>query len=264
MGSNSKIEWTQATWNPITGCSKVSEGCANCYAKRMAKRLAGRFGYPKDDPFRVTLHPDRLDQPFGWKKPKVIFVCSMGDLFHEDLRLGLVEWERVFQIYDIMMRTDWHTYLVLTKRPENARYFYREWIRPHDKIGHIWVGVTAENQKRADERIPILLQIPAAIRFVSLEPLLSEIDLDGYLADHEWEHGVPGGINWVIVGGESGPGARPMAADWVRKIRDDCVQAGVPFFFKQWGGVDKKKAGRLLDGRTWDEIPGNKELKGGT
>lgn len=319
MGDKSRIEWTDATWNPITGCTPISEGCANCYAKRMAEtRLAGRMGYDKDDPFKVTFHPDKLDQPSRWAKPRKIFVCSMGDLFHEDVP---VEW--IARVWAMMWRSapwTWikddpvrtmqggHVFMVLTKRPRrmaellNKESFWNLVIesgalsmRAVEPVPHIWLGVTAENQARADERIPILLDTPAAVRFVSVEPMLGPVDLRGLLVA-EGKAGSPyldaldarqlwlPSLDWVICGGETGQNARPMHPDWARALRDQCVAARVPFFFKQWGewGVckevecptrsgacespketfcggmckmGKKRSGRLLDGRTWDEYP---------
>lgn len=286
--AKSKIEWTEYSWNPVSGCTPISEGCQNCYAKRMSKRLAGRCGYPADDPFKVTLHPDRLSEPLKWKKPRRIFVCSMGDIFHEE-----VPDEFIGEIFSIILDTEHkHTYLILTKRPKRAL----EWFRKHPKgifvgansfyepiyyrwpLQNVWFGVTTENQARADERIPILLEIPAAVRFVSVEPMLEPVDLSKwiYCGDRPL-------LNWVICGGETGPGARPMHPDWARSLRDQCQAAGVPFFFKQWGEykplpfsgrddglhtlqeypgckydfvkVGKKNAGRILDGRIWDEFP---------
>lgn len=293
---STKIEWCQETWNPITGCSKISEGCKNCYAERMSKRLAGRYGYPKHNPFAVTFHPDRLDQPLKWKKPKRIFVCSMGDLFHEKVSEYdiLAIWQRMGEFHDLngqiapVEKRPGHTYLVLTKRPERALDFLSRRYPKGFERSNVWIGVTCENQQAADERIPILLQIPAAVRFVSCEPLLGEIDFS-----HLPESGAE--LDWVITGGESGPGARPMHPDWARSIRGQCQAAGVPFFFKQWGAwtgakgwylqdnmascksmivdkdiedkigismgrVGKKKAGRILDGRTWGEYPQKENL----
>lgn len=321
-----KIEWAEETWNPITGCTPISEGCQNCYARRMAKRLAGRCGYPFENPFKVTLHPDKLEQPLRWKKPRMIFVCSMGDLFHKD-----VPFDQISQVFDVMCSWRWptkeaecsgdaslledpgHTFMVLTKRPERIP----EWLSwlglywPGDSpvninleaeghFGkHIWFGVTAENQARADERIPILLQIPAAVRFVSVEPMLGPVDLlsNDYLGgcincevclDNPKtciNRAQDRKIDWVICGGETGPGARPMHPDWVRSLRDQCQAAGVPFFFKSWGEwmyvhperpayqfsnppskcatiedmrfyrIGKKAAGRLLDGQEWNQYP---------
>jgi len=250
-----KIEWAEESWNPITGCTPISEGCEHCYARRIAQRLRGRCGYPKDDPFRVTFHPDRLDQPLHWKKPRMIFVCSMGDLFHPDVSEYdiLAIWQRMGEFHDRegtilpVEKRPGHTYMVLTKRPERALKFL-SCRYPHGyERKNVWLGVSVENQKRADVRIPILLQIPAAKRFVSIEPMLGSIKLQHY--------GTGTSIDWVICGGESGPGARPMHPDWPRSIRDQCQAAGIPFFFKQWGGVNKKTAGRLLDGWEWNEYP---------
>lgn len=256
-----KIEWATDTWNPITGCTKISEACQNCYAERMSKRLAGRCGYPKDEPFKVTLHPERLEEPFGWRKPRRVFVCSMGDLFHED-----VPEKFIYDIWDVMVLNKQHIFLVLTKRPDRMKSFIekvmtnrmnyastfgntlegkeaRRWAQK--PVQNIWLGVTAENQARADERIPILLQIPAAVRFVSVEPMLGPVDLslsDGVDLSMSVGTGLKPGksylinsLDWVICGGETGPGARPMHPDWVRSLRDQCQAAGVPFFFKSWG-----------------------------
>jgi len=227
-----KIEWCERTWSPITGCSPVSEGCQHCYARRMAQRLKGRYGYPADDPFRVTFHPERLTQPFIWFKPSHIFVCSMGDLFHEKVS----EAAQIF-IMNTILGTPQHTYIVLTKRPSIAAIYFIQ----HPVPSNLWLGVTAENQQRADERIPILLQIPAAVRFVSIEPMLGPISF-------RWASWKPLSretstnhldglrmLDWIIIGGETGPGARPMHPDWVQTVRDQCQEAGVPFFFKQWG-----------------------------
>uniref|UniRef100_A0A6H1ZDZ4 Phage protein Gp37/Gp68 n=1 Tax=viral metagenome TaxID=1070528 RepID=A0A6H1ZDZ4_9ZZZZ len=264
----SKIEWTDETWNPITGCTKISPGCKNCYAERMAKRLAGRCGYPKDSPFEVALHPDKLDQPLRWRKPRRVFVCSMGDLFHEDVP---TPW-----IYDVFQRMEscpQHIFMLLTKRPERMRSMVMGgvtgWETSHRE--HIWLGVTAENQEQADKRIPVLLSIPAAVRFVSVEPMLSTVDLC-HLQPNDppveidalnGTHGVTrphGGksakLDWVICGGESGPGARPMHPDWARGLRDQCVGAGVPFFFKQGPGDDGIVVKLpVLDGKTWGQCP---------
>ena len=275
---STKIEWTDETWSPVTGCTKVSEGCRNCYAERMAKRLAGRYGYPADgmycitcmeyhegeecptclgrliprSSFDVTLQPDRLDQPLRWKKPRMVFIPSMGDLFHKD-----VPFEFVDTVFDIMARADRHTFQLLTKRPERMLAFTQEWDYGDWLLPNVWFGVSVENQEMADERIPLLLQTPAAVRFVSCEPLLGPVEL-GYEclecgeyyrfseisnAEGECRDGVGcsgserwRGVDWVIVGGETGPGARPMDPDWARDIRDQCQEAGVPFFFKQMSG----------------------------
>lgn len=240
------IEWAEYTWNPITGCTPVSEGCANCYAKRMAKRLAGRGGYPADEPFRVTLHPERLEEPLRLKKPRQIFVVSMGDLFHDDVPDEFIC--RVFAV--IALTPVKHRFLILTKRPHRMREFilglpqrdetFRLWVRAGGEwpLSNLWLGVTVENQARADERIPILLQIPAAVRFVSVEPMLGPVSLESQLGSAAESRRVLNGwhgIDWVICGGETGPKARPMHPDWVRSLRDQCRDAGVPFLFKQWG-----------------------------
>jgi len=278
MSARTGIEWTEATWSPVTGCSKVSPGCAHCYAERMAHRLAGRVGYDADEPFRVTLRPEKLGEPLRWKRPRRVFVCSMGDLFHED-----VPDEFIAAVFGVMAEAHWHIFQVLTKRPArmaewcelaaarrrtvtwSSRALLGDLSNGPWPLPNVWLGVTAEDQKRADERIPLLLQIPAAVRFVSLEPLLGPIDLERQFAliDSNGEPYAPrcdpGGassLGWVIVGGETGPGARSIVhPGWVRDIRDQCQEAGVAFFFKNWGGVNKKRAGRILDGRTWDEMP---------
>jgi len=255
--SDTKIEWAEKSWNPITGCSAISEGCTHCWARRMAKRLAGRYGYPKDDPFRVTMH-DKLWEPKHWKKPRRVFVCSMGDLFHDDVS-GYV----IHCIFKIIKWNRDHTFIFLTKRPERMRRIWMNIDGPSPD--NAWLGVSVENQKRADERIPILLQIPAKVRFVSIEPMLGSVDL------YQWIHDDV--LQWVILGGETGPGARPMHPDWARSVRDQCQEAGVPFFFKTWGDlrftkptdisgwVDAsydpydKRGGRELDGRLWEEWP---------
>lgn len=230
----SKIEWTEATWNPVTGCSRVSAGCLNCYAERMAKRLQamGQANYVNG--FSVTCHPAALKLPFRWKKPQMVFVNSMSDLFHEDVPPSFIG-----QIFQVMNTARWHCYQILTKREERLLELANDLKWP----SNIWMGVTVENADCV-RRIEALRQVPAAVRFLSIEPLLGALpplDL--------------GGIHWVIVGGESGPGARPMQPEWVADIRDQCQMANVPFFFKQWGGVRKKEAGRRLDGRVWSEMP---------
>jgi len=228
-----KIEWADETWNPITGCTPISEGCQNCYAKRIAKRLAGRYGYPREDPFRVTFHEDRLHQPKNWR-PRRIFVCSMGDLFHEDVA---DEWIKA--VFDTIYRYRHHEYMILTKRPERLRDMIGDLLRDVYSLAnwregmlpdHLQIGVTAENQKRADERIPILLQIPAAVRFVSVEPMLGYIDLDKTCGKSWcWR----GDLDWVICGAETGPKARPMQIDWAIDLKNQCKAANVPFFFKK-------------------------------
>ena len=309
MGDKSAIEWTDATWNPVTGCSKVSPGCAHCYAATLAPRLArmGQRGYtelpwvPENAAANVFLHEDRLQLPLRWTRPRRVFVNSMSDLFHE-----LVPDEFIDRVFAVMAQASHHTFQVLTKRPERMRAWAAEWsatgdaeVGIHDGVfgmhtgarfangiyrpwplPNVWLGTSVENQTWADRRIPLLLDTPAAVRFLSCEPLLGPVDLRlrhpvmtdladldpgrderyrgtypfrGVTADavtrrHHW-------IDWVIVGGESGPDHRPVDPAWVRSMRDQCVATGVPFLFKQWGGRTSKSGGRELDGRTWDEYP---------
>lgn len=234
MGANSAIEWTESTWNPVTGCTKVSPGCKHCYAERMAKRLQAMGQASYANGFKLTLQEQNLELPLTWKRPQRIFVNSMSDLFHEDVPVEFIR-----RVFDVMRRADWHRFQILTKRSE--RLLQLDSVLPWGP--HIWMGVSVENAKYTG-RIDHLRQTKAHVKFLSLEPLLgplSNLDLAG--------------IHWIIVGGESGPGARPMAEEWAKDIRDQSVRAGVAFFFKQWGGTNKKKAGRLLDGRTWDETP---------
>lgn len=327
----SKIEWTDKTWNPVTGCTKVSQGCKNCYAERMYERFHGHGSFKN-----VICHEDRLLQPLSWKKPAMVFVNSMSDLFHED-----VPFEFIDKVFAVMALCGKHTFQILTKRPQRMIEYFRDHnyaariMTELDMIGeeseklfdqccrvacliplaheplftHIWLGVSVEDQKTADERIPQLLQVPAAVRFLSCEPLLSEINFYKTSANafpqdinHPWRNGpILQGIHWLICGGESGPGARPMHPDWARSLRDQCQAAGVAFFFKQWGNwkplskpweddthiggllsneqwlnaaggmgfhghsvyrmrnVGKKDAGRLLDGKLYDEFPKLKE-----
>lgn len=234
MGDKSAIEWTDATWNPVTGCTKISPGCKNCYAERLALRLK-EMGNPRyKNGFRVTLHPDQLDLPLRWAKPKMIFVNSMSDLFHE-----AVPEEYIKRAFAVMVKADWHIFQILTKRAERLAKLAPDLPWP----SHIWQGVSIENQVYT-KRVLYLQKVPAAVRFLSVEPLLGPIaslPLDG--------------IQWVIVGGESGPRHRPIKPEWVREIRRQCLVAGVSFFFKQWGGRTPKSGGRVLDGRTWDQMP---------
>ena len=236
MSTNSGIEWTESTWNPLTGCDKVSPGCKFCYAERMAKRLKAMNQPNYANGFKLTLHESALEKPLEWKKPQVIFVNSMSDLFHKDVPV-----EFVLRTFDVMRRADWHTFQVLTKRAERL-----EELSPLiDWPDNVWMGVSVETEKYT-YRIDHLRRTGAKTKFLSLEPLLGplpNLDLTG--------------INWAIVGGESGPGARPMQREWVTEIRDQCLAVKVPFFFKQWGGVQKKRAGRTLEDRTWDEMPMN-------
>ncbi|MCA9250445.1 MAG: phage Gp37/Gp68 family protein [Phycisphaerales bacterium] len=254
MAQASRIEWTESTWNPVMGCRKVSAGCANCYAERMAKRLAamakadfatGRNPGKKAAYLQVINRQGRwngdvyldyssVEAPLSWQTPRVVFVNSMSDLFHEDVPNDFID-----TVFDVMNRSSQHTFQLLTKRPERAaEYSHRLVWSPN-----IWMGTSVENAA-VTQRIHDLRRTHASTKFLSVEPLIGPIPR------------LPlAGVDWVIVGGESGPGARPMDSNWVRQIRDRCVSRGVPFFFKQWGGVDKKRAGRILDGRTWDEMP---------
>ncbi|MBF9523070.1 DUF5131 family protein [Mycobacteroides chelonae] len=317
MGDKTGIEWTDATWNPVTGCDKVSPGCDRCYAETFAERWRGTEGHYFANGFDVQLRPDKLALPLRWTKPRKVFVNSMSDLFHDK-----VSDEYVASVWAVMALAPHHTFQLLTKRHGRMRALLRSERFPglvymainslleHGNPLHIndiaimaaldgfsrgrfkvlpnvWLGVSAEDQKRADLRIPALLDTPAAVRWISAEPLLGPINLDDYLryggcGDCDCEHGCQGvgaSIDWVVVGGESGPGARPMHPDWARSLRDQCVAAGVPFLFKQWGEwtpntghqyrdwanlsdphafvmrVGKKRAGRELDGRTWDQYP---------
>jgi protein gp37 len=239
MSDHSSIEWTDATWNPIRGCTKVSPGCTHCYAETFAERFRGVPGHPYEQGFDLRLVPHKLEEPLRWVKPRMVFVNSMSDLFHEE-----VPDEYILRVIGIMQRANWHTYQVLTKRAVRMRSLLQTHLRFAAELPHIWWGVSVENRKHGLPRIDELRAAPAAVRFLSIEPLLEDlgtIDLSG--------------ISWVIVGGESGRGSRPMDKEWVRSIRDQCMKAQVRFFFKQWGGVRKKQAGRELDGQTYDEFP---------
>lgn len=234
--TTTSIEWTEATWNPVTGCTKVSPGCKHCYAERMARRLQmmGQRNYTNG--FKLTLHEHMLEVPLAWKKPRLIFVNSMSDLFHEEVPTTFIR-----KVFDSMRRASWHTFQILTKRSDRLRQLDTKINWP----ANVWMGVSVES-KRYAFRIEHLRHTHAAVKFLSVEPLLGPLpglDLQG--------------IQWVIVGGESGPGARLIAKEWVTDIRDQCLTAGVSFFFKQWGGINKKRTGRLLDGRTWDDLPKN-------
>ena len=239
MSDNSKIEWTDATWNPVRGCSKVSPGCVHCYAETFAERFRGVPGHPFEFGFDLRLVPEKLGDPIRWSKPKKIFVNSMSDLFHEDVPDEYIE-----KVCRVMLAANWHTYQILTKRADRMAALLQGKLRKAAKAAHIWWGVSVENRQHGLPRIAKLRNAKPAVAFLSIEPLLEDLgkfDLCG--------------IQWVIVGGESGPGARPMLREWVRDIRDLCGKADVPFFFKQWGGVRKKQAGRRLDGKTYDEFP---------
>lgn len=239
MGDRSTIEWTDATWNPTTGCSKVSPGCKNCYAERLSGRLK-RMGNPKyKNGFKFTLHPDSLDLPLKWKEPRKIFVNSMSDLFHESMPERYLE-----MCFDLMKLADWHIFQVLTKRPMRMLQFTKKY---GEIPSHIWLGTSVE-LPLYKHRIDTLRKVDVGVRFISFEPLLGslgQLDLRG--------------ISWAITGGESGPNHRPFKADWVREIRDQCVRQDVSFFFKQWGGITPKAGGRELDGREWNEYPSSIE-----
>lgn len=234
MSDKSAIEWTDATWNPVTGCTKVSPGCKHCYAERLAHRLQAMKNPRYRNGFAVTLHPDQLTLPLRWRTPRRIFVNSMSDLFHE-----AVPTDYIRRVFETMAQADWHVFQVLTKRAERLAALARDLPWPPN----VWQGVSVENV-RYTSRIRYLSAAPASVRFLSVEPLLGSIPK------------LPlGGIDWVIVGGESGPGHRTVDPAWVREIRDQCVVAAVPFFFKQWGGRNPKSGGRVLDGRLWDQMP---------
>jgi len=239
MSDNSKIEWTDATWNPVRGCSKISPGCLHCYAETFAERFRGVLGHPFEFGFDLRLVPEKLGDPIRWLKPKKIFVNSMSDLFHEGVPDEYVE-----KVCRVMLAANWHIYQVLTKRADRMAGLLQGKLRAAAQASHIWWGVSVENRQHGLPRIDRLRCATPAVAFLSIEPLLEDlgaIDLRG--------------IRWVIVGGESGPGARPMAEEWVRNIRAQCRAGRIPFFFKQWGGVRKALAGRELDGRTYDEYP---------
>lgn len=234
MAHKSPIEWTESTWNPVTGCTKISDGCKNCYAEKLALRLKAMGQANYKDGFKLTLQPKMLELPLGWKKPQTIFVNSMSDLFHKDVPLDYIQ-----KVFNVMAKADWHNFQVLTKRSERLREFNKEL----EWKNHIWMGVSVENQK-VIHRIDDLRETDAHIKFLSIEPLLGslpKLDLSG--------------IDWVIVGGESGPKARLMKEEWVLEIKDQCEEQNVPFFFKQWGGVRKHKTGRTLLGKTWNGMP---------
>jgi protein gp37 len=243
MSDRSAIEWTQATWNPVTGCTKVSPGCDHCYAETFAERFRGVPGHPYEGGFDLTFRPERLEQPLRWLKPRMIFVNSMSDLFHENVPKTYMQ-----QVFEVMSRAHQHTFQVLTKRPGRMASILRQ-IQP-DPLGNVWLGTSIELDRlvwRADK----LRDTPAAVRFLSLEPLLGPLPNLDLTA-----------IDWVIVGGESGPRHRPLDLEWVRDLRDRCIAANVPFFFKQWGGRNPKTGGRTLDGRTWDDMPAVDDSRG--
>jgi protein gp37 len=239
MSTNSTIEWTDATWNPVRGCTKISPGCKHCYAEVFAERFRGVKGHPYEQGFDLRLVALKLGEPFRWNKPKMIFVNSMSDLFQDG-----VSDEYIQAVADVMVKANWHTYQVLTKRSCRMSRLLATKLRYAAAAPHIWWGVSVEDRRYGVPRIAELQAAPAAMRFLSIEPLLEDLgalDLRG--------------IHWVIVGGESGFGARPLSREWVVSIREQCVRSNVPFFFKQWGGLHKKRAGRSLDGKTYDEFP---------
>lgn len=238
MADGSAIEWTDATWNPVTGCTKITSGCDNCYAARFSERFRGVPGHPFENGFDLTLRPERLQHPLEWSRPRMIFVNSMSDLFHKEVPQPFID-----QVFETMERADWHTFQVLTKRSSLMRDYLKRRYGEDAAPEHIWLGVSVEDSK-ASARVRHLREAPAAVRFLSVEPLIGpvgSINLDG--------------IHWVIAGGESGPRARPMNIEWARQIRDECRRQAVPFFFKQWGGIRPKSGGRELDGREWNDFP---------
>ena len=238
MSYKSTIEWTEATWNPVTGCTKVTRGCDNCYAERLAERFRGTRGHPFETGFDLTLRPERLSQPLSWKRPKMIFVNSMSDLFHKDIPTEFID-----DVFETMEEADWHVFQILTKRSSLMRDYLRRRYGSGLAPRHIWCGVSVEDSE-ASVRIRHLRDAPISTRFLSVEPLLGPIG-DMYLK----------GISWVIVGGESGPNARPMKLEWVIEICNLCERDGIPFFFKQWGGRTPKSGGRLLDGVEHNAMP---------
>lgn len=243
MSDQSAIEWTDATWNPVRGCVKVSPGCKHCYAETFAERWRGLPDHPYGQGFDLRLVPEKLGEPLRWRKPRRIFVTSMSDLFQVGVPDSFVR-----GVFEVMNRAPWHTYQVLTKRASRMRAF-AEGVPHLVAQPQIWMGISVEDRKYGIPRIAELRDVPAVVRFLSVEPLLEDLgDID------------LSGIHWVIVGGESGPGARPMSEAWVLSILDQCRQAGVPFFFKQWGGVQKSRHGRLLRGQTYDEMPGSPHI----
>jgi protein gp37 len=239
MSDRSPIEWTDATWNPVRGCTKISPGCAHCYAETFAERFRGVPGHAYERGFDLRLVPEKLEEPLQWRRSRMIFVNSMSDLFHKD-----IPDDYIAEVARVMATARWHVFQVLTKRADRLRDLLIGRLAFAAELPNVWWGVSVEDRKHGLPRIECLRAAPAAVRFLSIEPLLETLgvlDLTG--------------VSWVIVGGESGPRCRPMDEAWVRGIRDQCLAAGVPFFFKQWGGIRKKRAGRVLDGRTWDELP---------
>lgn len=238
MADKSAIEWTDATWNPVTGCTKITRGCDNCYAERFAERFRGVAGHPFETGFDLTLRPERLEQPLAWRRPRMIFVNSMSDLFHKDVPTTFID-----RVFETMEAADWHTFQVLTKRSSLMRDYLLQRYGTEKGASHIWCGVSVEDGT-ARARINHLRAAPAGVRFLSIEPLIGAVGLVDL-----------SGIDWVIAGGESGPGARPVHLEWIREIRDQCVSQKVAFFFKQWGGLRPKSGGRELDGQEWSQFP---------
>lgn len=239
MSDHSKIEWTDSTWNPVRGCTKVSPGCKNCYAETFAERFRGVAGHPFEFGFDLRLVPEKLSQPFQWATPRRIFVNSMSDLFHDSVPDEFIE-----TVASVMLQADWHIYQILTKRPDRLQRLLRGKLAKAARARHIWWGVSVENRTHGLPRIKLLRESGAAVKFLSVEPLLEDLGVFKLNL-----------LDWVIVGGESGPRARRMESAWVENIQAQCLRAGVPFFFKQWGGVQKSRTGRTLHGRTYDELP---------
>lgn len=238
MSEKSAIEWTDSTWNPVTGCTKISPGCKHCYAETFAERWRGVVGHPYEQGFDLRLWPERIELPLTWKKPRTIFVNSMSDLFHDKVPTDFIK-----RVFSTMNDAHWHTFQILTKRADRLAELAGQLMWPQN----VWMGVSVEGEQYLP-RIDRLRKVPSAVRFISFEPLLGPIGKANLV-----------GIDWAIVGGESGPGARPIQIEWIREIRDLCLKKKVAFFFKQWGGVQKSKAGRILDGRTWDQMPVKKK-----
>lgn len=238
MADQTAIEWTDATWNPVTGCTKISPGCDNCYAERFSERFRGVNGHPFESGFDLTLRPERVEQPLSWKRPRMIFVNSMSDLFHKDIPISLID-----RIFDTMERADWHVFQVLTKRSSLMRRYINQRYAEKPSPNHIWLGVSVEDAARVS-RIKHLQETNAAVRFLSVEPMLGPIGRINLQ-----------GIHWVIAGGESGPKARPIEEEWVCELRNQCRSSRVAFFFKQWGGKTPKAGGRKLQGREWNQFP---------
>jgi protein gp37 len=239
MSDNSKIEWTDATWNPVRGCTKISPGCKHCYAEVFAERFRGVPGHAYEQGFDLRLVPEKLEEPLKWKNPRFVFVNSMSDLFQPN-----VPDDYIVRVAEVMNRANWHTFQVLTKRADRMQTLLNSKLHFAARSSHIWWGVSVEDQKYGLPRVEQLQRANAAVRFLSVEPLLEDLGTLNLA-----------GIHWVIVGGESGPGARPLCKEWVLSIRDQCREKGIAFFFKQWGGVRKSRNGRKLNGRTYDQMP---------